>query len=531
MTGQDAEPGLLAPLASRTYASLWVAGVVSSIGTAMQTVGATWLLVQSGASPGVIATLLAAGSFPLFLAGLPAGVLADIVDRRRLLIAANVWMAVAAAALALATWWGGASPAVLIGATFAIGLGGAFAAPAFQAIVPEIAPGALLPSGVALNSLGVNIARTVGPALGGVAVGWVGAPSTFAVNAGCTLAVVLALVAWRRPPEERRLPPEHFVSATRASLRYARHAPGVRRLLGQAAIYFFFASAPWAMLPLIASSRLQLGADGYGVLLGALGAGAVGGALTLRRLIVRIGASGVLLVGSALSGVACLALALARSEAAALVIVAVFGGGWIAALTVINVGVQGAVAGWVRARMLSLYVVVYFGAFAFGTMVWGVVADSVGVETTLVVGGSAGLASTALLAAIARAAGPAPDLTSVATAEPVLLVDADGDHGAVLVSTDYMVAPDTAEAFTEALAELRHSRLRTGALAWRHWTDDADPRRHVESYVVESWTEHLRQATRRTAADAAVEDRVAALADSRSEIRLLKERRPRRFRS
>ena len=520
-----AQPGLLAPLANRTYASLWVANVVSSVGTAMQTVGATWLLVQSGASAGLVATLLAAGSVPLFLAGLPAGVLADIVDRRLLLIAANAWMAVAAAILAIATWSGSATPVVLIGATFAIGLGAAFAAPAFQAIVPEIAPGNLLAPGVALNSVGVNIARTIGPALGGIAVASIGAPSTFAVNAGSTLAVVAALVAWRRAPDDRRLPPEHFASATRASLRYVRHAPGVRRLLAQAGIYFFFASAPWAMLPLVASGRLHLGADGYGLLLGGLGAGAVGGALVLGRLMRRIGAGRVLLLGSALSGTAGAGLAFTDSEISALAIVAAFGGGWIATLTVLNVGIQGAVAGWIRARMLSLYVVVYFGSFAFGTMAWGRVADGVGIETTLVVAGLAGLASTAGLAAIGRKAGPAPNLAPAATAEPTLLLDPDGDHGAVLVSTDYSVTPERSDAFAEALAELRESRLRTGAFAWRHWTDGADPKRHIESYVVESWTEHLRQTLRRTVSDEALEARVTALVEGRSEVRLLREKR------
>lgn len=521
----NAQPGLLAPLANRTYASLWVANVVSSVGTAMQTVGATWLLVQGGASPGLVAGLQAAGSLPLFLAGLPAGVLADIVDRRRLLIVANAWMAAAAAALAVAAWTGATSPALLLAATFAIGLGAAFAAPAFQAIVPEIAAGPLLAPGVALNSVGVNIARTVGPALGGLAVAAVGAPSTFAVNAASTLAVVAALYAWRRPAEDRRLPPEHFAGATRASLRYARHAPGVRRILAQAAIYFLFASAPWAMLPMVAAQRLHLAADGYGVLLGALGAGAVGGALLLGRLMARIGRSGVLLLGSAVSGIAGTALALVTDEALALAVVAAFGAGWIASLTVLNVGVQGAVAGWVRARMLALYVVVYFGSFAIGSMAWGRVADVVGIPTTLVAAGLLGTVSTAALAALGRKAGTAPDLTPATTATPTLIVDPDDDPGAVLVSLEYTVAAGDAAAFAEALDDLRESRLRTGALAWRHWTHDDDPELHTESYVVESWTEHLRQTLRRTAADEAIEKRVTELAKVTTGPRLLREAR------
>ena len=522
---EDPAPGLLSPLANHTYASLWIANVVSSVGTAMQTVGATWLLVQGGATPSLVAGLQAAGALPLFLAGLPAGVLADIVDRRRLLIGANAWMAAAAAVLAALTWLGAPSATLLIAATFAIGLGAAFAAPAFQAIVPEIASGPLLAPGVALNSVGVNIARSIGPALGGIAVASIGAASTFALNAVSTLAVVAALLAWRRPPDDRRLPPEHFASATRASLRYARHAPGVRRILAQAGIYFLFASAPWAMMPLVAAQRLHLAADGYGVLLGALGVGAVGGALLLGRLMRRVGRNGVLLLGSAISGLAGIALALVTDEALAIAIVAAFGAGWIGALTTLNVGVQSAVAGWVRARMLALYVVVYFGAFSAGSIAWGRVADLVGPPTALIVAGAAGLASTALLALIGRKAVGDVDLSPATTAEPTLIVEPDGDHGAVLVSTDYKVPPESAETFAAALADLRESRLRTGAFAWRHWTDRSDAELHIESYVVESWTEHLRQTVRRTAADEAVEVRVAALADSTSQTRLLRERR------
>ena len=523
MNSKAPAAGLFSPLANRTFTSLWIASIVSNVGTAMQTVGATWTLVQGGSGPTLVAALQAAGSAPLFLAGLPAGVLADIVDRRRLLIAANLWAALAAGGLAALAFLHAAPPFVLLAATFAIGLGAAFSAPAFQAIVPELASGPALTPAVALNSIGVNIARTIGPALGGIAVAAAGAPATFALNAVSTLAVVWALAAWHRPAEQRRLPPEHFLGATRASVRYARHAPGVRRILIQAAVYFSLASAPWALLPLVASDRLGLGASGYGTLLGALGLGAVAGALTLQRIRQRLGAKLLPLANLACAASGA-ALALVKTEVIALVTVAMFGAGWIAVLTVLNVGVQNAVAGWVRARMLALYVVVYFGAFAAGSMIWGRVASALGVPMTLVVAGGFAALSTPLLARLQAKPGATPDLTPAASSIPSLMLDPAEDHGAVLISNDYTVTAKNTDQFNAAMRSLRESRLRTGAFAWRHWVDPDKPSFHRESFVIESWTEHLRQRLRRTVADEAAEAQVAKLASGKVLTARMRER-------
>lgn len=488
----------------------------------MQTVGATWTLVEGGASPALVAALQAAGSAPLFVAGLPAGVLADIVDRRKLLIAANLWAAVAAAALAVLAYNDAAPPWVLLTATFAIGLGAAFSAPAFQAIVPELASGAVLTPAIALNSIGVNIARTIGPALGGITVAALGAAATFALNAVSTLAVVWALIAWRRAPEARRLPPEHFLGATRASVRYARHAPGVRRILWQAAAFFSIASAPWALLPVVASDRLNLGAGGYGTLLGALGVGAVLGALALQRLRDKLG-SHLLTLGSIVCAATGFAFGFVMTEPTAIVVIAAFGAGWITVLTILNVGVQNAVAGWVRARMLALYVVVYFGSFSAGSLLWGKIADLMGVPETLIAAGIAGLLATPLIARLSVDSSGI-DLSPAASHEPSLVLDPGDDHGAVLVMTDYTIEADDADDFAKAMAQLRASRLRTGAFSWRHWTKPDDPTFHRESYIVESWTEHLRQSLRQTVADQDVAERVAELSQIDPAPSLLRER-------
>lgn len=514
---------LLAPFANRSFASLWVASVVSSVGTAMQTVGATWMLVSLHASPGTIALLQAAGSVPLFLFGLPAGVLADIVDRRKLLIAANIWMALSAGVLAIAAAAGLAVPAALIGASFAIGMGAAVAAPAFQAIVPELASGPNLPSAVALNSVGTNIARTVGPALGGIAAGAFGAATVFGINAVSTLAVVVALVAWNRVATPLRLPPEHFWSATRASVRYAQHAPGVRAVLNCAGAFFFFASAGWALLPVVASNRLGLDAGGYGALLGALGVGAVGAALLLGALQARFSAITLIASGNVICALVTLALSIVRLELLGMGLMVAFGAGWIVVLTLLNVGVQASVAGWVRARMLALYVVVYFGTFAIGSLAWGHLADLIGAPFTLAIAGVAGLSVTPVLIYLRGRDAGQPDFKPATTDIPTLIVEPGDDHGAVLVMIDYHVPKEEQAAFTAVLRQLSESRRRTGAFAWRHWIDPNDPILHREAYVVESWTEHLRQRLRRTLSDQELEQAAAAFSDPAPANRLLRE--------
>ena len=526
----DDDAGLLAPLAKPVFASLWVAGMVSSIGTAMQGVAATWLVVASDPRPATVALLQAASSAPLFLVGLPAGVLADIVDRRKLLIAANLWMALAAGMLAVATFAGAASVETILAATFMIGLGAAAAAPAFQAIVPELAEGPLLAPAVTLNSVGMNIARTVGPALGGVAVAALGGAAVFALNAVSTLGVVAALVLWRRVAEPRRLPPEHFLSATRASLRYVEFAPDVRRVLLRAAAFFLVTSAAWALLPVIAAQRLHLGATGYGTLLGALGVGAVFTALGIGRLKALLGPDRLVAIGTGLCGFSTVALGFVEREEVALAVLAGFGAGWIIVLTLLNVAVQASVAGWIRARMLAVYVVVYFGAFAGGSLIWGQVANGVGMTATLEIAGGLGVLLMGALLLPPTRPDAVPDLTPAASQEPVLMHAGENDpgardEGAVLVSIDYRVAQADAPRFEVALVALRASRRRSGALAWRYWRDPDDAELHREAYLVESWIEYQRQQLRRTVSDAALDDAAASLASGTPVVRLLRERR------
>jgi len=284
MTAVDMITPAKGPLSFPVFRALWIATIISNIGTWMHDVGAGWLMTSLSPSPLLVALVQAATTLPMFLLALPAGALADIVDRRKMLLGAQILGLSAAAALAVLTLQDLTTPWVLLAATFFLGVAAALSAPVFQAIVPELIDKAGLPEAVALNSLGVNIARAIGPALGGVIVAMAGVPAVFALNAVSVTAVLIVLVRWKRAATIYSLPPEHFFGALRAGYRYARHSPAMRLVLIRTLGFFLFSSALWAMLPLVGRRELGLDAAGYGGLLGCMGAGAIVGALLLKKL-------------------------------------------------------------------------------------------------------------------------------------------------------------------------------------------------------------------------------------------------------
>ena len=504
-------PGLWAPLTLPAFRLLWIGTVFSNIGTAMQGVGATWLMVSLDARPSMVALLQAAGTIPMFLFGLPAGVLADIVDRRRLLIGATIWMILVSVCLAALSYAGQLNTPLLIGATFGLGMGAAMSAPAFQAVVPELASGALLAPAITLNGIGNNVARTIGPALGGLVVGLYGTSLAFTLNAVSTFAVLFALARWKRVVQPTRLPPEHFFSALVASIRYVEAARGIRTVLIRTLIFFAFASALWALLPLIASQRLGLGASGFGILLTAVGTGSIGGALALARLRKRLSLETLSGGATFVAGLGAVGLALAPNVWLGVVAAAVFGIGWIFNLTLLNVSVQNSVAGWVRARMLAVYVVTFMGISSLATLGWGALAEVIGIEWALLTAGILQALSVLALRAIPFVDPARLDLAPADPGESPLLLDVSHDQEAVLITTDYQVPPELEAKFSWAMVGLENSRRRAGAMAWRHWRDQADPELHREAYVVESWTDYLRLQERRTRSDAEVESEVLAL--------------------
>ena len=344
-----------APLRTPVLRALWIASVVSNIGTWMHDVGAAWLMTSLTPSPLLVALMQTATSLPIFLLALPGGALADIVDRRRLLLVTQSWMCATAVALGLVTLAGVTTPAVLLALTFALGLGAALNMPAWQATTPEMVPRAQLLAAVALGGVGFNVTRAVGPALGGLIVAVAGSGAVFLLNALTFLGVIGAVYTWRRPPRERRLPPEHVLGAMRAGVRYVRHAPLFRTVLVRTAVFIICGSATWALLPVVGRRDLGLSALGYGVLLGCLGLGAVAGSAVLPRLRARLSVDALVIVATIIFGAATLALAHLRSFPLLSAVMLVAGVAWIALMSSLNVAAQVAILGWVRARALAVY--------------------------------------------------------------------------------------------------------------------------------------------------------------------------------
>ncbi|HEY0119230.1 MAG TPA: MFS transporter [Cellulomonas sp.] len=518
------QAGTWAPMRLRVFRMLWIAQLVSNVGTWMQTVGAQWMLVQGPSAATLTALAQAAGLVPVLFVSLPAGVLADVLDRRGYLVAVFTGSAVLAGVLAVLTVAGQATPAVLILLTLALGVTSAAANPAWQAIQPELVPPRLIPQAAALGSMNVNIARALGPALAGVLLTVAGPAWVFAVNALSTVAVVGALLVWRRPALDRT-GAEDLVPALRSGARYVVNAPGVRRILLRSALFVVPGSALWALLAVVASGRLGLGSGGYGVLLGALGAGAVLGALVMRRLRERLPSSVLLAVFSLLYAAGLLAAALLDSMALLVLALLVAGVGWLAVLSTFNTTLQLTLPAWVRARGLAAYLVVFMGGQGVGAVVWGFVAQRAGVATALVVAAALMAAGVLTLAwwPLSSRIGTLDRTVDVLWPEPELdegLV-VDPRTGPVVVLSRYVVTADVA-GFLAMARRVEVSRRRTGATDWALYRDAGDASVFVEMFTVPTWGEHLRQHHERlTGYDRELEVRLDAFSDLPTQVRHL----------
>jgi MFS family permease len=485
------------PLRHSVYRTLWLAQFASNIGTWMQTVGAQWLMGSLSGDPLMVALVQTAMTLPFFVVALPAGAAGDIVDRRRLLLGSQSFMLASAALLAVLTLEDVTTPWLLLGLTFSIGLGQAMTAPSWQAVQPELVEREEIPQAAALGGMSMNTARAIGPALGGAIVAAAGAEWVFGFNAVSFLGVLAVLVWWRRPTRERALGAEHFPAAVRAGLRYARSAPRLRGVLARCALFVIFASGLWAILPVVARDELGLGSGGYGLLLGAVGLGAILGAWSLPRMRARLALTATVAAASAAFGLACLGLAWVHNVPVAAACLVVAGVAWITVVGSLNGTVQGALPDWVRSRGMAVYLLVFQASQALGGLVWGLVAQRS--DTRLAFTGMAA----GLMAGIAgarrwplRSRGDL-DLTPHAWPEPQLAFDPNPRAGPVLVTVEYRVPPERQEGFREAMMRVARARRRTGAERWALYQDGADPEVFVETYVVPTWEEHMRQHTER----------------------------------
>jgi MFS family permease len=512
-----------APLRTAVYRNLWLALLAANVGTWMQTVGAQWLLIHQPNASTLVALVQTASLLPVLLLALPAGALADTFDRRHLLISVQLFLVVVAVALTLLTATGRMPPALLLTLTFAFGVGQALTLPAWASVIPELVPRDQLRSASALGSISVNVARAVGPAVAGVLIARVGVAPVFALNAVAFLIFALALVRWR-PGNARAVEvPERFTAALRAGGRYVRHSPIVRRLLRRALVFVIPASALWALLPLVASRRLGMNSSGYGLLLAALGVGAILGGLLLSWIRTRMSANQLLLVAGALYGGTLIVVASVRIVPVVLAVLLPAGLAWVTVLANVNAEIQLFLPGWVRARGLAVYQVVQGGGQAVGAFAWGVVADTAGLVAALVVAGAL-----MLVGAVTSQFWPLPDLRGVnkdpATYQPrlELALEPDPRVGPVLVVVTYTVRREREKEFLDAMDLVRGSRQRTGAMRWGLFREGETGDRFAEVYLVPSWDEHLRQhGGRLTGADQQAEERAKELADGEPDVRHL----------
>lgn len=498
------------PLKESIFRSLWLASIFSNIGTWVQNTATAWLMTSISPSAVMVSLVQTATSLPVFLLALPAGALADILDRRRLILVTQMWMLVAAALLGVLDTVGIVTPWALLLLTLALGLGSALNAPAWQSIVPELVPKQEVPDAVALNSAGFNLARAVGPALGGLIVGWLGAAAAFYFNAATYVAVVYVLYTWKRTATESTLPTERMIGAIRSGLRYVRHAPAMRAVLTRVTLFMTAGCSIMSLLPVVAK-EMGLGATGYGILLASFGFGAVAGAGVLPAIRKRLSPH-LLVVSGNISLALSLVLLAWSGDFAVLCGALVLGGAaWLCLISTFNSSIQALVPSWVRGRALAVYMLVLFGGMAGGSVIWGAVAEIADTTSALLMSGAGVLAGMLATYRLRFPKGEPLDFTpSLHWASPMPEPGPGLDEGPVLVTVEYRIDPARETEFRLAARRLKRGRLRSGARRWSLYSDMADPGRFIESFLVETWLEHLRQHERVTVNDRGIEEEVRA---------------------
>ena len=509
---QAQRPTALSAMRYPIFRKVWLASASSNFGGMIQSVGASWLMISIAQSDDMVALVQGSVALPVMLFSLVAGAMADSFDRRRIMLGAQLFMLVVSVALAVCAWSGVITPWLLLLFTFLIGCGAAFNAPAWQASVGDMVPRAELPGAVAINSMGFNIARSVGPAIGGAIVAAAGAAAAFAVNAVSYVALIVVLARWRPPVDPRLLPRETLGVAIGAGIRYVAMSPAIRTVLGRSAVFGVGASAVMALMPLVAKDLIAGGPLTYGLLLGAFGMGAIAGAMGSARLREMLSTEGLVRW-------ACIAFAVAAALAAMstqlpLTMAALLLGGaaWVLALSTFNVTVQLSTPRWVVARALSLYQMAAFGGMALGSWLWGFVLERSDVRTAL-------LAAAAVMVACAAMGlwRPLARLTELNLdplrrwQEPDTAVPVQSRTGPVVITVEYVIDEGDVLEFLGAMDDRRRIRRRDGARNWRVLRDLADPRLWVERYETPTWLDYIRHNSRLTHDDATIPEHLRAL--------------------
>lgn len=496
-------PGAFSPFGHVAFALLWTATLISNVGTWMHDVGAGWLMTTLNSSPAVVTLVQAATTLPVFLFALFAGTLADRLDKRRMLITINIIVTGVATLLAFMVWQELMTPVLLILFTFAMGTGAAFMAPAWQAIVPQLVPREKLKPAIALNSMGINVSRAIGPALAGLLIASVGLAAPFALNAASHVVIIIALVLWRPQVSNKKSYHGPILSDMATGLRHVRYNDALKETAYRSMAFFIFASAYWSLLPLIARQAEGGGSELYGILMALIGTGAVSGALLLPRFGKNFSSDMTVRMGTIGTMIALCAMAISATPTALMIAAFVGGFSWIAVLTSFNVSAQMALPDWVRARGLAVFLMVFFGSMALGSIVWGQVANATSVQTALLIA-TVGLGLGIVVTRKFKVGqGEKSDLSPASVwPEAPSLSTGQAPHQKAMVTVEYQVADDQRDAFLSALHAFAKERFRDGATRWFVHESIEEPGTWVETFHLPSWSEHLEQHDRVTADDA-----------------------------
>ncbi|MEO5812343.1 MAG: MFS transporter [Rhodanobacter sp.] len=505
-------PSALSALRYPVFRGVWAASTVSNLGVLIQSVGASWLMIAIAPSAEMVALVLASVYLPIMLLSLVAGAVADNLDRRQVMLAAQIFMLIVSATLAACAWAGLITPWLLLFFTFLMGCGSAFNGPAWQASVGDMVPRTELPGAVALNSMGFNMARSAGPAIGGAIVAAAGAAAAFAVSAVSNVALIAVLLRWRPPPRARSLPRETLGIAVAAGVRFVAGSPAILTVLVRSAVFCVAAGGLMALMPLIAKDLIGGGPLTYGLLLGAFGVGAVAGAIGSARLRQLMSTEAVVRWTSIGFAIAAAIAGTSTHLLVTMAVLLVAGAGWLLALATFNVAVQMSAPRWVVARALSIYQMAAFGGLAAGSWLWGEVTASGGITLALLAASVVMLACAALgrWLPVAQTKELNLDLLRL-WKEPSTVVPVDARTGPVVITISYVIREADVVEFLGAMVERRRVRRRDGARSWRLLRDLADPQVWIERYETPTWLDYVRHNSRMTHHDAVISERIRAL--------------------
>jgi len=500
------------PLALPIFRAVWIASLVSNFGGLIQSVGASWMMTSLGGSPQMVALVQTSTSLPIVLLSLLGGAIADNLDRRRVMLVAQIFMLSVSLILAVGSWTGFLSPWVLLASTFLIGCGTAINGPAWLASVGDMVPRSALPNAIALNSMGFNIARSAGPAIGGLIVAVAGAATAFLANAVSYIGLIGVLARWKPDVPTRALPPESLRAAIGAGVRYVAMSPAIRQVMLRAFLFATAGSAVSAMMPLVARDVLKGGPLTYGFLLGSFGIGAVGGALFIGKLRRHVSTEVMIAIAAGAMTIGEAAIGLSTFLGPTMCALALAGAGWVIALSTFNISVQMASPRWVVARALAICQMAVFGGMATGSWLCGVIADAHGPIVALQIA--------ALVQVVGILAGWRRPLTAISDAnltpqdwwkEPDIALSIEPRSGPIIIEVEHRVPVENVPHYLAAMGERRRIRRRDGARGWSLMRDLGSSELWIERYHVATWLDYVRHNQRRTQADTANSELLASL--------------------